>query len=80
MPKMTKIVSVSLCSVSQELCIIWLGFLVPMSKMIISPVIFLILKGVKNAKSDLKLQISVHHAQCLRNCRSYQDFWYADVK
>ena len=75
-------------STSQELYIIWLWFSVHMSKMMISPVFFFIfLKfwfwGVsrsKRAKNDLKLLISVCHTLCLRNCRSYQDFWYAHVK
>ena len=37
--------------------------------------------GGKRAKTDPKLQISVHHPLYLRNCRSYhQDYWYTGVK
>ena len=38
-------------------------------------------RGVKRAKNDLKLPISVCHALYLRNCRSYHgEFWYTGVK
>ena len=70
-------------SVSQELYIIWLWFLVHMCKMMISPVCkffyfsnfdFWGFKGGKWAKNDLKLPISVCFPLYLRNCRSYQEF------
>ena len=87
-PKMTK----ELClphTISQELYIISLWFLVHMFKMMISPAIFFFFKKYfsffgfqvnKRVKSDLKLLISVCLALNFRNCRSYWDFWYTGVK
>ena len=77
-------------SVSQELSIIRLWFLVYMCKMMISPAIFIIFfkilifyvfNGGESAKNYLKLPISVCHTLYLRNCRSYhQGLWYTGVK
>ena len=70
-------------SVSQELYVIWLWFLVHMCKMIISLADFFIFQNFGflgflrrwRAKNDLKLPISVCFAQYLRNCSSYhRDF------
>ena len=69
-------------SVSQELYIMWLWFLVHMCKMMISPAIFVIsqnfdfcsfLRGIKGQK------ISVCFALYLRSCRSYHQDFDSDI-
>ena len=75
-------------SVSQELYIIWLWFLVHMCKMIICRNFFIFFQnfdflgfyGSERVKNDLKLPISVCPGLYLMKCRSYhQNFWYTDV-
>ena len=68
-------------SISQELQIIWLWFLVHMCKMMLQQIfsffkilIFGVFRGIKG-KKDLKLLISVCFALYLRSCGScHQDF------
>ena len=87
-PKWQKIMSVAL----QEPYIIWLSFMVHISKMMISPVVFFFIfskllifwvirqvKGQKMAQNDRKLCLS--HTQYLRKHTSYDHgFWYTNVK
>ena len=78
-------------SVFLEPYLIWLWFLVHMCKMIVSPAIFFIFSKFwffvfnrgrsKRTKNDPELPISVCYTLYLKNCRSYnQYFWYTDVK
>ena len=74
-------------SISQELYILWLWFLVRASKMIFVASSFIFSKfcfcwflGELKGKKTLKLSISSYHVLYLRNCRLYKDFWYTAVK
>ena len=72
-------------SISQELCIIRLSFVVHMYKMIISPGVFfiffkiLIFWVVRRVKGKIwpKMKKTVHQALCLRNHTSHDlHLWY----
>ena len=77
-------------SVSQEPYIIWLSFMIHMSKMIISPGFFLsfskfwflgLLRGWKGKKRSKMTKHSVRYASYLSNYTSYDcHLWYTYVK
>ena len=79
------------CSISQELYIIWLPFMIHMYKVIISPGVFIFSKfflfflavrgGGKRAKWSKMRTNSVCHAQYLRNHMLYDcHLWYICIK
>ena len=77
------------CSISQELYIIWLSFVVHKYKILISQVFFIfsnfwffhIVSGVRGQKWPRMTKNSVCCAPYLRNQRSYDHyFWYINVK